>query len=105
LVERLVPTESGVVALHREVSGFQRDMRRYFEHGPRGHIVKIRCVGARHPDVERLLALDDRFELSSVTTVGWDRMFASPSCSRSWILLMKSTALLTTIDEKFRPLD
>jgi hypothetical protein len=25
LVERLVPTESGVVALHREVSGFQRD--------------------------------------------------------------------------------
>ena len=25
MVERLVPTESGVVALHREVSGFQRD--------------------------------------------------------------------------------
>jgi hypothetical protein len=27
LVERLVPTESGVVALHREVSGFQRQTR------------------------------------------------------------------------------
>ena len=25
MVERLGPTESGVVALHREVSGFQRD--------------------------------------------------------------------------------